>query len=74
MTGVPAARYGRSMLDAVLIHCPYCGEPLEIFVDASMGDQRYVEDCQVCCRPMVIGLSLDEDGQPSVRADREDDA
>lgn len=62
------------MLEPVLIHCPYCGEPIEVLADASMDGQSYVEDCQVCCRPMVLALSLDEDGQPHVRAEREDDA
>lgn len=37
-------------------HCPYCGEPVQLLVDASGGEQRYVEDCQVCCRPMVVDV------------------
>ena len=36
------------------IHCPSCGEPLTIVVDTSAGAQSYIEDCQVCCRPMNI--------------------
>ena len=34
--------------------CPYCGEPVQLIVDASAGAQQYIEDCQVCCRPMVV--------------------
>ena len=36
------------------ITCPYCGETIDIALDLSVDDQQYVEDCSVCCRPMVI--------------------
>ncbi len=39
------------------IQCPYCGEPLTIFVEPTGAEQAYVEDCQVCCSPMVIHAS-----------------
>ncbi|HEY8682184.1 MAG TPA: CPXCG motif-containing cysteine-rich protein, partial [Rhodanobacter sp.] len=42
------------MLAPIDISCPYCGEPIEILVDASAGDQHYIEDCQVCCRPIKL--------------------
>ncbi|GAA0681266.1 hypothetical protein FHW84_004506 [Dyella sp. SG562] len=61
-------------MEPVLIYCPYCGEAIEIYVDDSVEGQTYVEDCQVCCRPIVLSVALDEDGAPSVRAAREDDA
>lgn len=41
-------------LESVRQHCPYCGEVIELLVDASAGPQRYTEDCEVCCRPMVV--------------------
>ena len=62
------------MLPFATIQCPYCGEYIDIVVDASSGGQRYVEDCQVCCRPIVVTIGIDEDGEPSVDAAREDDA
>jgi hypothetical protein len=61
------------MLDPVLIHCPYCGEPIEILVDASVDSQRYIEDCQVCCRPIEIAVAIDEDGELQVSATSEND-
>jgi len=42
------------------IHCPYCGEPLEIYIDPSIEQQQYVEDCQVCCAPILISVVLDD--------------
>lgn len=62
------------MLPSVEVHCPYCGEPIELFVDDSAGAQRYIEDCQVCCRPIVVAVSVDEDGDPDVQVFAEDEA
>lgn len=43
--------------------CPYCGSPQELAVDTSAGDQEYVEDCDVCCAPIFIQVTLDIQGQ-----------
>ncbi len=41
--------------------CAFCGETNTTFVDVSAGNQQsYVEDCQVCCQPNVLWVSLDE--------------
>ncbi len=60
-------------LEPVDVHCPYCGESIGILVDASAGDQRYVEDCQVCCRPIDIAVSIDQDGDTIVAVQGEND-
>jgi hypothetical protein len=39
--------------------CPCCWETIEITLDLSAGDQRYVEDCSVCCRPLVVTIRTD---------------
>lgn len=46
------------MPDSVATHCPYCGEPIELFVDASAGSAAYIEDCPVCCRPMQVEVRV----------------
>jgi len=56
------------------ISCPYCGEVISILVDGSIEEQRYVEDCQVCCRPMVIVLNISSSGDCHIEARHEDDA
>ncbi|MFE8070058.1 CPXCG motif-containing cysteine-rich protein [Marinobacteraceae bacterium S3BR75-40.1] len=61
-------------LDSVPVQCPYCWESLEIMVDSSAGDQVYTEDCQVCCRPMVIRVHLDAQGEPHADALSEEDS
>jgi hypothetical protein len=40
--------------------CAGCGEWNETTVDESAGSrQRYVEDCQVCCKPNVLRVNWD---------------
>jgi hypothetical protein len=56
------------------ISCPYCGETISILVDGSVGEQRYIEDCQVCCQPIVIALSISSNGEFHVEARHENDA
>jgi hypothetical protein len=34
------------------IRCPFCGQAFEIVVDTSVGSQRFIVDCEVCCRPL----------------------
>ena len=62
------------MLPSAIIQCPYCGESIEILVDDSAGDQRYIEDCQVCCRPISIVVASDDDGQWRIDASAENEA
>jgi len=45
------------------VACPYCGEDNTIFIDESAGDeQNYVEDCQICCKPWQVVVSLGSTG------------
>lgn len=62
-----------SLQDEVEIDCPYCGERIVLLVDGSAGNQDYVEDCQVCCRPINLFVTIDEDGLPQVNVRREDE-
>lgn len=62
------------MISSVRVSCPYCGQTIALAVDASAGDQDYTEDCQVCCRPMVVAVWIGADGDPAVRVQSEDEA
>jgi hypothetical protein len=47
--------------------CAGCGEWNDTTVDESAGKrQRYVEDCQVCCKPNVLRIQWDHDLQEFV--------
>ncbi|MEM6869126.1 MAG: CPXCG motif-containing cysteine-rich protein [Cyanobacteria bacterium P01_C01_bin.121] len=42
--------------------CAFCGETSTTFIDLSAGaTQSYIEDCQVCCRPNILYISIDEE-------------
>ena len=53
--------------------CPYCGETITVLIDGSLPEQNYVEDCQVCCRPIVFDVSVGFDGDVSVTVHAEND-
>lgn len=59
---------------SVHITCPYCGETIELVVDCSIERQTYIEDCEVCCQPIKLDVSIGADGFPAVTASREEDA
>jgi len=48
------------------ISCPYCGEIISVQIDCSVPQQNYIEDCQVCCRPINFNVTVDELGEPQV--------
>ncbi|WP_411833945.1 CPXCG motif-containing cysteine-rich protein [Pseudoxanthomonas mexicana] len=66
-------------LPALDLACPYCGETITVLIDDSgleiaADAQRYVEDCQVCCRPIDIACWRGDDGEPRVSASAQDEA
>ena len=48
-------------MEAHVIQCPYCGEQIELLVDYSIKRQEYVEDCQVCCKPMTLSIVINDE-------------
>ena len=44
------------------VSCPYCAETIMVRADLSAGSQSYVEDCQVCCQPIMISVQVAGDG------------
>ena len=44
--------------ETVSIQCPYCGEWINIIIDESIEQQNYIEDCQVCCRPIELSVTI----------------
>ena len=60
-------------VESAHIHCPYCGESLEITVDASVGRQTYIDDCQVCCQPIQFRIRVNAEGTSSIDVRTEDE-
>ncbi len=54
--------------------CPYCASEISIVVDLTGGQrQSFTTDCEVCCRPILIKLEVEEEAVISFEADRESD-
>lgn len=53
--------------------CPYCGQAQTIFIDISVRRQNYVEDCQVCCQPIDLALTVEGEDDVRVEARRGDE-
>jgi hypothetical protein len=39
------------------VACPHCGETINLTLDLSVSEQSYIEDCPVCCKPMIVSFS-----------------
>lgn len=59
--------------EPVEIACPYCGERILLMIDCPAGSQEYIEDCQVCCQPISLVVTISEEGLPQVEARRDDE-
>jgi hypothetical protein len=41
--------------------CPYCWERISMVLDTSVHGQTYVEDCEVCCRPIEVRYTVEDE-------------
>ncbi|NNF07134.1 MAG: CPXCG motif-containing cysteine-rich protein [Candidatus Eisenbacteria bacterium] len=55
------------------VRCPYCGESIAVLLDSSVPFQTYVEDCQVCCRPISFSVGVGEGGEIDLRVSQENE-
>ena len=39
--------------------CPHCWEVIEMELEVSAGAQEYVQDCEVCCNPLLIEFVME---------------
>jgi hypothetical protein len=46
-----------------------CGEEIVVPIDLAAGaEQEYVEDCPICCRPNVVHVEIEDNGEVRVWA------
>ena len=41
--------------------CPFCGEEISMVLDLSVRRHTYVEDWEVCCNPLEISYTVEDD-------------
>jgi hypothetical protein len=54
------------------VACPYCWQATDVHLGLLDGAAEFVEDCEVCCRPMVLRVEGVGD-DVEVTAEREAD-
>ncbi len=57
------------LLETAALQCPYCWEQVEVLIDRSVEQQEYVEDCSVCCNPILITVWSPDDEDEPLRID-----
>jgi hypothetical protein len=58
------------MKEYFTVTCPYCGEDVEIYIEADVKG-TFVQDCEVCCNPWRVRLA-NVDGARDIRVMRAD--
>ena len=61
-------------LTANKLNCPYCAARIEMLIDESSPDQQDIEDCEVCCRPIVVTTQVSSLGECEVLLQDENEA
>ena len=56
--------------DLRVLDCPYCGEPVEVYLEADVFGEM-IQDCEVCCNPWRMRVSR-PGGELSIAVDRLD--
>ncbi len=39
--------------------CPHCWEQISFLLDSSVNNLEYIEDCEVCCNPIEVNASFE---------------
>jgi hypothetical protein len=51
-----------TMVSFIELECPFCGSECVVPVDAIEGNSELVSDCENCCRPFRLRVSM-QDGE-----------
>ncbi len=56
-------------MDWIPVVCPTCFESFDIPPpDLAETEAQLDYDCEICCRPMVLTVAIDEDGETTIQA------
>ncbi len=46
-------------MDEYFFQCPYCWEQISMLIDTSQNHQSYIEDCEICCNPIQVSVTTE---------------
>lgn len=50
--------------------CPFCWAQISMLVDLSVEQQSFIEDCEVCCRPIRVSYTTEDEQILSFEVER----
>jgi hypothetical protein len=50
----------KETMEEQFFQCPYCWQNISILLDPSVAEQTFIEDCEVCCQPIEITISFED--------------
>jgi len=53
--------------------CPYCGSPNHLAIEYHQRDNRFVVDCEICCRPIEISVTQSGQGRAEINVRKENE-
>lgn len=59
------------MLEEHFFTCPYCWQEISMLLDLSVEAQTYIEDCEVCCRPIQVHYEAQDEALGSFDASQD---
>lgn len=57
----------------IFFQCPYCWQQISMIFEIRQAMIDYIEDCEVCCRPISIDYQPSDVGERSLVTSRLDD-
>jgi transcription elongation factor Elf1 len=56
-------------MDEYFFQCPYCWEQISMLIDVSQPNQSYIEDCEICCNPIQVSITAENQEIVSFQAE-----
>ena len=56
-------------MDEYFFQCPYCWEQISMLIDVSQSNQSYIEDCEICCNPIQVSVTAENQEIVSFQAE-----
>lgn len=46
-------------MEEYFFQCPHCWEQISMLIDTSQNHQSYIEDCEICCNPIQLTVTTE---------------
>ena len=56
-------------MEEFFFQCPYCWEEISMLVDMSISNQTYIEDCEICCNPIQLNITIQNGEITNIQAE-----